>query len=608
MHATGIRRLQRIILGTLVIGLTLLALLAMQKWLGVQAVVKPVSAYQAAVTITPASRSLNVQPGTTEFLTHTLKNTGDETGVFTITAQTTQSIFSVSFPGLTNPHTNSLDPDEEVTITIQVTTSGAATNGAAGAVNLAAVLTTNPSNIAVGVNTLTVIVPTPTATPTTTPTPDANVYTDRFEPNNSIADATDLIPGSGQKCTLTLWPVGDKDFYRFFGKAGATYQITTQIQSPGLDTFMTIYNTDFNVIGQNDDYQETGGASQFTLTAGSDGYYFAEITNVSPSDPANKTYCIESKEVVPTATPTPELLQTDAYENNGNFDIAALIETGKAVSADFVPPIPPGPDNDYYALWIKPNIYYTCETDVAGSPADTNMILYDANYIGLAGNDDKATGDLGSKVSYYSTYTGWLYILVGAYNPPPYDESPLYTYTMLCVSEVSTPTPTPSATPTPRPPTTGGGGGVVATATPTLIPSPTPTIGSPTTPIVAQPTPTQRPNIVFQPLPTPTPSSGSGGQIVMLNVTVYYDANENFLPEQSEGIMNVQVSLYDSATGAWLAFGYTNAAGMVPFGPLEVNGPVLVSAPYLGFNQTVPPETSSLEIRVAPHSLPGGIP
>ena len=46
---------------------------------------------------------------------------------------------------------------------------------------------------------------------------------------------------------------------------------------------------------------------------------------------------------------------------------------------------------------------------------DTNLILYDNNHNGINGDDDKdrANGDFGSRVSYYVTYEGYLYLDVG---------------------------------------------------------------------------------------------------------------------------------------------------------------------------------------------------
>jgi hypothetical protein len=606
MSPTENRRLHRFFIATLVVLLSLLSLFVVQQWIGTRNAVQPVLAYQPAITITPTSRSINIQAGTSTILTHTITNTGDQAGSFNIATSSNQSLFTIGFVFNTNPFTKTLNPGESVTVNIDVSVSGAAPANTVGSVQLLVVLTTDTGNNASASNTLTVVNPTLTPTPTRTPTPIANIYADTAEPNNAIADATDYLVGNGQRCSLTLWPVGDVDYYKFYARTGSVYQITTDIKSPGLDTFMRVYDSNFNVVGTNDNYQDLGGNSQFVVTAGWNGYYFVEITNVNASNPAGKTYCIDVTQVVPTATPTPELLQTDPYENNGSFDLATLIGEGVGYSANFVPPIPPGPDNDFYQLWVKPGIYYTCETLDLSPVTDTNMILYDQNYNGLAGNDDKAPGDLGSLVQYYSTYTGWLYILVGPYQTPVYEESPEYTYVLQCDADASTPTPTATATATLRPPTTGGGGGNGSTvATPTLIPSPTPSTKG--TPDFVTPSPTPRPNIVFEPLPTPT-TIASGAQFAMLTVTVYYDENENFTAEQSEGVMNVQVSLFDSVTGEWLAFGYTNEAGMVQFGPFEVNGPILVTVPYLGFSQTVPANTGALEVRISPQTLPNGIP
>lgn len=605
MHSSENRRLNQLLIATLVGVLTLLAVFSIKQWAGFAGGVQIAHAYVPAITITPSSRSVNVVAGETGVLSHTIENTGDQTGTFTITTSTTQSTyFTVQFVSETNPFVEELAPGEELDVDIGYVISGAAPNNTFGAVRLDVVLTSDPSIVSIATNTLTVVNPTATPTPTRTPTPEANIYADALEPNNTIQDASTLLVDSGQKCSLTLWPVGDLDYFRFSAKTGSVYQITTANLSAGLDTYMTVYDANFNVVGTNDDYQETGGSSQFTVTPGLDGFYFVQISNLSPTNPASQTYCIEVEQVIPTATPTPELLPTDPYEDNGNFSIAALIATNTTYSANFVPPIPPGPDNDFYQLWIKPGIYYNCQTFELSGVTDTNMILYDQNYNGLAGNDDKAPGDLGSEVDYFSTYTGWLFVLVGNYTTPPYDESPQFTYKLMCTADASTPTPTPTATPTPRPPTTGGGGGSVP-PTATLIPSPTPE--KPGTPVSEIPTATPRPVIIFEPLPTPT-SAASGAQFAMLNVTVYYDENENFQVEQSEGIVNVQVSLYDSITGEWLAFGYTNEAGVVPFGPFEVSGPILVTVPYLGFSQIVAADSGSLQVRIAPQTLPSGIP
>ncbi len=448
--------------------------------------------------------------------------------------------------------------------------------------------------------------PTATRTPTATPTAtrDTTTYADIYEPNNSLQMATEITPDSGTMCDNTLWPVGDIDYYRFSAKAGSTYDIFTSDLSAGLDTYLQAYDTVGNVIASNDDYTASGRESKVTIFTGVTGYYYFSMVNLDPSDPTDKTYCVEVETQASTATPEPApTLIPDECEPNGSFETACLIEAGVTYSLDFVPPIPPGPDNDFFRVWIKPGLLYTCETLSLSGVNDTNMILYDQNFNGLGGNDDKAIDDFGSLVSYFSTYTGWLYILVGPYAAPAYDQADLYTYNLVCESVAATPTPTATATPVAS--GGGGGGGFVPTATPrpTDTPTPLPTPGA----IFVPPSPTPRPVLSFRPLPTPAPAAPVA-PVINLTVTLYYDQNGNFMPELNEGIVNMPVALYDGITGELLAFGYTNDAGMAPFTNLQVNGPVRLVAPLLNFSQTVAPDVTAVQLRVAPQQLPVTIP
>jgi hypothetical protein len=121
-------------------------------------------------------------------------------------------------------------------------------------------------------------------------------------------------------------------------------------------------------------------------------------------------------------------------------------------------------------------------------------------------------------------------------------------------------------------------------------------------------TPTPTPPIVqFQPLPTATPLSG-GGQDITINVTLYYDVNNSFTPELTEGIENVAVFLFDSATGNLLSFGTTNETGTIRFTLAMVSGPIRVVVPFLNYNQIIVGGSTDLLLRIAPQPLPIGIP
>jgi hypothetical protein len=445
--------------------------------------------------------------------------------------------------------------------------------------------------------------PTPTATGSgATATP---VFVDIYEPNNTIGTAFETSVGS-ELCAATLWPVGDIDWYRFVLKKNRPYQIQTSDLSPGLDTILSVYDPSGNFVTSNDDFEFGSLASRVTITAKQDGFYFAKIQNKSTSDPANKTYCFDVSEVQATATPTPLPTGTrvpgaDICEYNGDFDFACLIGASDVLDMNFVPIWGEGPDNDYYRIWVKPGLAYTCETFDLSSVNDTNMILYDQNRNGLAGNDDKELGDFGSKVTWVPNYTGWLFMLVGPVAPPSYSESFLYTYSLQCTETITTPTPVPTPT---RPPYTGPPVSLPPTATPTAI-TPTPMI-SVTAPIavatVPTITPTPTPNVVIMPLPTTAPPA-STGRTVDFDLTVYFDANQNFTPELTEGVEDVAVAVYDNTTSELLAFGYTNEAGVIRFSSLVVSGAVRVSIPYLQFNQ-VGTGTSNVFIRVAPFLRP----
>jgi hypothetical protein len=204
-----------------------------------------------------------------------------------------------------------------------------------------------------------------------------------------------------------------------------------------------------------------------------------------------------------------------------------------------------------------------------------------------------------------------LSIVVGPVNPPPYEESFLYTYELLCIEEAATPTPTATATTPYVPPSTGGGtGGSVPTSTPTPTPVdpafPSPTPFDPSS-IFLTLTPAPPPAVQINPLPTATPEVG-GARVATVNVTLYYDSNENFMPELTEGIVDVAVALYDNTTGQLLAFGYTNETGSIRFENIAATGALRVSVPYLNYSQVVFGDNSNILLRVSPQQLPGAIP
>ncbi len=318
------------------------------------------------------------------------------------------------------------------------------------------VFLTNPVNATVSVaNAITTITivdnDAAPATSTPTATPGGDIFLDKYEPNNVFDTAYTTSANATKLTNITLWPVGDVDFFQFFAKDGSTYQVFTTDLSAGLDTYLKVYDPDGEKFAENDDVDDVNFRSQLEFTADDDGFYFAKITNKEPSDPTNKTYSFGVNEIVPptpTATAT-RIGQLDACEKNNSIGSACLIGDGAAKTGmNFIPPEGTGTDNDFYRLPVKPGILYTCETTNLSPPNDTNIIFLDHNgndFNPQLGNDDRALGDKSSLLSWYSTYQGNLYILVGPVNPPPYSESPQYTYDLVCNGLAATLTPTPTA-------------------------------------------------------------------------------------------------------------------------------------------------------------------
>jgi hypothetical protein len=414
---------------------------------------------------------------------------------------------------------------------------------------------------------------------------------------------------------LTFYPPGDQDYFRWWGKAGITYIVSTSDLDAGIDTVLNVYNTNQSLIASNDDVAPGIFRSEVRFTAGSDGYYYARVTNKTPVDPVNKLYCFGVASTVdPTTTPPPGFpADADVCEFNSIIDFACLFVAGETKTGlNFVPTLGSPQDTDIFKMWVKPGIFYTCETIIpAGSAADTNMLFLNNNgnpFTPWLGNDDKVPGglDFGSRLSYLATYTGWLFIEVGPVNIPPLDEAALHEYDLTCTALESTPTPTPSPTSS----FTGGGTGGFATSTPqptvafpTPFPTPTPIDFS----FLFTATPAPPPVVQFQPLPTSTPAGG-GTQSATINVTLYYDSNNNFLPELTEGIVNAAVALYDNGTGELISFGHTNETGVARFTGINAAGAVRVVVPFLNYSQVVLGNNAEILVRVAPQPLPIGIP
>jgi hypothetical protein len=476
------------------------------------------------------------------------------------------------------------------------------------------------------------VVVTPTGPPPTPPPTPQGANPDAYEPNNSPAEVrtrnVSFINVGQQLTSLNFYttalgstggpPIfaeGDVDWYFFFGRAGSTYRVTTEVQ-PGVDTEMFIYRPDqlppdnnFTTVGliaANDDYRPLDRGSQVIFTGLFDGIYWIKLWNKDQSPRvAGQTYNLSVVEVapstpLPTIPPTPYPSGADRFEYNGDFDSATLIAPGvKYDNLNFVPFQPPTPDtvdNDFFRLPVKQGVYYTCETlDLTGG-TDTNIIVYNQDRIGIGGNDDispenKALGRFESRFTWLSGYTGYAYILIGEVNPPRASEGQIRGYSLICnIGIPATPTPTPN----PNPPT----------ATPPLPPpTPPPPENTPT------PFPTPRPaqNLIVRPVDPgalqPTPAPSPTPRTLLIDVQVFNDFNRNGLLDPGEGIANASVRLSDEQSGTPLGQGFTDGDGRVRFSVVN-DGPVRVAVPLLSFSTVVNETPATIRIGIEPAITP----
>ena len=252
-------------------------------------------------------------------------------------------------------------------------------------------------------------------------------------------------------------------------------------------------------------------------------------------------------------------------------------------------------DNDYFKLWVKPGLLFSCETFELAPVVDTNMILYDHNYNQIGGNDDRALGDYRSRLSYYSTYEGYLYLLVGTGDRLSFEDAKNSSYKLKCEKSVpGTSTPV------------GGDG-------PSKDSTPVPTATSPSSPV---PTPTSTPATVndsvaltFQPLTTPEPLKATPTPSGFRNfrLVIYYDDNSDGQFGAGEGVPGFYVRVLDAYGSEELARGYTDEQGNLSFSVPTVDL-VQVLVPSLGLERQVAPSVPEVKIRIVPQPLPVVIP
>jgi len=437
------------------------------------------------------------------------------------------------------------------------------------------------------------------ATPTATNTPQPG--SDPYEPNDTRGTAYIFpVVTSASATNANFVPSStDQDWFAFYVKSGRRYRASTS-NLVGVDTYVEVFDEDGDRVA--DDNDGGGGfASRAEWEASYDGYYYIKVTNKVDTSKGSDTYdlTVQQIDVTATATPRPASPNPDADRcdktelGNHDFDHACVISADVAEQFNFVPPPFGGTDNDFFKIWVKPGLLYDCSTSNLSAGVDPNMILYDHNRNAIGGNDDIEPGNFNSRLAYYATYDGWMYVLVGTGDRTPARLSDS-DYTLRCAVQIPG-----QATATPS-----NGPGPTSTPEPTAGPGPQTSTPAPPS---ATPTPFEELTVRTLTTPTPVPATTPAPRFIPIRLLVYYDGNDDQQPGAGEGISGISTQAYEVATNQLLAQGFTDERGNLEF-TVAAQGPVRVSVPFFGFRQLVAGQGASIYLRVPPQPLSRGMP
>jgi hypothetical protein len=408
--------------------------------------------------------------------------------------------------------------------------------------------------------------PEPEPEPTVTATATLAVAGDACEPNDDFSAPCPLM--LNQPLTnLTLSPVGDRDHFAVYLKAGQLARAATfPAPGSGTDTRLFVYSQSGNLLGENEDRGPTDLGSTVAWTATADGFYIILVESAIPFSgrydllvsleaPAATATPPATATPLPTTTPVPTAtppIPPDSAEPNNRPENAYEIVAGATYNLTL------GPrgfdDHDFFKLLVKTGNQYRCTARPNG-PLDPALRVY-AGPIGagvlIAANDDVSPTDRGSLVTFAAPETGFVFVVAEV-------QAGAGAYSLLCDAVVPAP---------------GGGSGNGAgrpAATPT--PEPTATLPPTATPIQVQ----VRPLPALTPTAVPLPAT-------TIRIQVVYDLNANNQPDPDEGIANVSVrAVSRNSVVGWALTDERGLASLTILGEVD-----RVIVPFLsGWSRTV---------------------
>ena len=218
---------------------------------------------------------------------------------------------------------------------------------------------------------------------------------DSFEPDSTQGQASTLVAGAPQVHNFHV--NGDEDWAKFPVVTGEVVTVTTSNLGPGVDTRVTFYDLNGSQLDSNDN-DGAGPNSSLTYTVDFDGFLWVVAEDVSAT--ATGAYTLNL------------LRHDDAFEVDDTPGQASTLSAGFNQAHTFNK----DGDEDWAKIAVIAGRKYTIYTHHLDIAVDTVMEVYGSDTTTLIDSSDDGDGlELGSRVIYRATETGFNYIKVAQF-------------------------------------------------------------------------------------------------------------------------------------------------------------------------------------------------
>lgn len=225
---------------------------------------------------------------------------------------------------------------------------------------------------------------------------------DAWEPDDTMGDASTLVPGAPQ--VHNLHRSGDMDYVSFEATRGYTYTVETAELGDDLDTRIFLYDCQGRLLAQDDDgrARQEAWASRLVWTAEHTCAHYVMVHDLDDDAGPATSYEVRIWERVG--------FTEDEYEPDDSPSQATLISAGEVYPHNLHGP----GDQDWSRIEVQAGYVYILKTSRLGAQVDTVLHLLDEAGKELAVDDNGREEEepLASRIRWAARRDATLYILV----------------------------------------------------------------------------------------------------------------------------------------------------------------------------------------------------